>query len=111
VTAIVHDVSGRLRLRIRALKRNQPAATDLKACLGAIPGVASVDANPLTGSLLLVYDPTRTDRATLLAALAGFGHAVAVPAEAPLPAAGRLVAFAVDRLVERSALALLAALI
>jgi|ERR1700693_4336724 len=54
---LVHHLPGRLRLRSTALKGDPRAIAKAKCRLGEIRGVASVTANPCTGSLLLEYDP------------------------------------------------------
>lgn len=58
MTRIVSSLPGRIRLRDNALKH--PArARRLADALGALPAVASAEANPATGSLLLRFDPAQ----------------------------------------------------
>src|SRR5689334_18519319 len=46
------------RLRVRALKlRGEGASVEIAQRIGAEPGVSSVSASALTGSLLIHYDP------------------------------------------------------
>jgi hypothetical protein len=64
---IVSFIDGRLRFRDQALK--QPAVMETaRALIIAQPGVLSLQANPLTGSILIHYDPAILDRESLLAA-------------------------------------------
>lgn len=52
---IVHRLPGRLRLRLTELKNDPQALAAVAAGLEAIPGMQAVEANALTGSLLLRY--------------------------------------------------------
>ncbi len=109
----VHHVPGRLRLRLGVIKRNAAAAAQACAILGSLPGVERVSANPVTGSVLIHYNPGVTAPARLgeELRLAGFAVPTATapdPAERVVHAAVRL---AIDILVERSAATLVAALI
>jgi hypothetical protein len=55
--ALLHWVPGRLRLRSAALRGHPERAAELEARLRSRPGVRSASANPLTGSVLVLYDP------------------------------------------------------
>src|SRR5689334_2730228 len=57
---VVHAIPGRARVRIDGLKRNPGAARRLAERLGALPGMRRVDVNPLTGTVLVVYDANDT---------------------------------------------------
>ncbi len=52
----MHNVPGRLRVKSPLLKRNAGAAEELKKTLSTMPGIAAVDFNPTTGSLLINYN-------------------------------------------------------
>lgn len=123
----VHHVPGRLRVKAPALKRNPARAAGVCAAVTAVPGVSSAEANPVTGSLLIAYDPLRVDPRRVLDRLAEdglIGRDVAIPEPAQLNIdVGRLAADAtgnlgnalvgvlVEKLVERSAVALVAAVL
>lgn len=62
---VVSFVEGRVRLRHGALKDPAIAAMAEQAA-GGVEGVTSVRVNPVTGSLLLFYDPERLSREELL---------------------------------------------
>lgn len=66
---IVHSSFGRLRVHLE----RWPGAGSrrLAAFLHEIPGVRRAEANPLTGNVLLLYDPDRTNARVLLHALKG----------------------------------------
>jgi hypothetical protein len=53
----VHDVPGRLRVKIPLLKGNQSQADEIQRMLIGVGGVRNTSFNPLTGSLIVVYDP------------------------------------------------------
>ena len=63
--SITSFIDGRVRLRHPAL-RDAATADMAAAALGAVEGVVSVRANPVTGSLLLFYDAERLSRERLL---------------------------------------------
>ena len=54
---IAHILPGRVRLRFKALKGCATTADNLQSHLGSVEGIRRVEINPLTGSLLLGYDP------------------------------------------------------
>ncbi len=53
---VAHFIPGRVRLKALALKGNPSLAQELTRLLGVIKGVNAVEANPLTGSLVIAYD-------------------------------------------------------
>jgi hypothetical protein len=55
--ALVHAVPGRLRFRSTILKAQPDLAAELIGRMRRIPGVAHVSLNPITGSLVVCYDP------------------------------------------------------
>src|SRR5207245_172122 len=52
----VHAIPGRIRVKVGALKDNAALARELRERLAAEPGVRRAEANPTTGSLLVLYD-------------------------------------------------------
>lgn len=79
----IHHLPGRLRVRSQLVKKNQQRALSAAAWLRSLPGVSSADANTVTGSLTLRYDPDLTGGATLLAALREAGYIGATSAHLP----------------------------
>jgi hypothetical protein len=57
----VHQLPGRLRLYIPALKGNATTAEKLASQVNALQGIKNVAANTVTGSLLIRYDITITN--------------------------------------------------
>jgi len=52
----IHNVPGRLRIKSPAIKNNKNVADELKKSLSTLYGVAAVDINLITGSLLVNYN-------------------------------------------------------
>lgn len=78
---------GRVRLRHPALQQEAVARQTRQQIL-AVPGVRSVDINPLSGSVLLCYDSRRIARHRLVAmgvTLATWLDAVQAGRQAPPP--------------------------
>ncbi len=53
----VHALNGRLRLKIPGLKGNTLKAQEIENQCSLMTGMQQVSANPVTGSLLFIYDP------------------------------------------------------
>jgi copper chaperone CopZ len=123
----VHHVPGRLRLRIAAVKRNPGRAKVVEDLIEGRPGITSVDANTLTGSVTVIYDTDAITPTEILGILRDRGFVVAGGTEVaqvggPDPDAAIttevgdflakiLVGAVLEKVVERSALALIAALV
>jgi hypothetical protein len=60
---VVHAIHGRVRLRVPELRSNAALAQRIGDRLSVVPGVRRVGANPVTGSLLVEYDPAALDLA------------------------------------------------
>ena len=63
---VVHDIPGRLRLRLPA----RGPIEGLQAAVAAGPGVVSATWSPRTRSLLVLYDPEHSDRGAITGAVA-----------------------------------------
>lgn len=74
---LVHHVPGRLRFRSAALKADAHAGEVARARLSRIEGVTAVAANPITGSLLVEYNPATLAPADVVDALANHGYVAA----------------------------------
>lgn len=128
MTHYVHHVPGRIRVRTPALKRNPARAHKVRVGLEAEAGVQACEVNVLTGSVTVRYDRQVTNAEQITLALVRIG-AVVASLPAPVKAAnsewlsgarvykasgvvGKAVAgFVVEKLVERSALALVGAIL
>jgi hypothetical protein len=119
----IHHVPGRLRIRTPRLKRDPGRAEAAEACALGIEGVTAARANTVTGSLTLTYQRDGVEAETILQALAERGYyqpELVQHADHQLPAmAGRagdmlgkaLFGMAVEKAVERSAFALIGAIL
>jgi copper chaperone CopZ len=74
----LHALDGRIRVRFPEIRGNRRAAARLRQELRALPGVSKVDANPLTGSVLVEYDSERLSADEIFESLG-----VEVPADGP----------------------------
>ncbi|MGQ9687069.1 MAG: HMA2 domain-containing protein [Thiobacillaceae bacterium] len=58
---VVHRLPGRLRLRLTELRNDPEALANVAARLRAAPGILGVEANAVTGSLLIRYEGADAD--------------------------------------------------
>lgn len=118
MTSYIHHTPGRLRVRSPLIKRNEAAAGKARDLFSRHPGVETVETNPTTGSITIRYAPHQVDHRSLLSLLDDHGH-LRSPQPTPAPAENRLAesigstvgTMLLEKLVERSATALIAALI
>jgi Heavy metal associated domain 2 len=127
MTPYVHHVPGRLRVRVPKVKGNSAEASLLERRIRAQRGVKNVQTSPLTGSVLVHYDPATASVSTLSQIM--LCSAATEPMSRTLPAAphtgtnqriGQQIAARVatavvghfmEMAVERAAVALIAALL
>lgn len=53
----MHNVPGRLRVKSPLVRKNQDIADDIRKSLSTMQGIATVDINLTTGSILVNYNP------------------------------------------------------
>lgn len=122
----IHHMAGRLRLKFPELKGLAKFADAVEKAIRQLPTVRLVQANSLTGSLLIHYDARGEEQTTLLQAIEDiltnrFGLALSkgisrtsslrsLPAY-DNPIADRAVNMMIEKIVERSTLALLGVLL
>jgi Heavy metal associated domain 2 len=68
---VLSHVPGRLRVRVPDLRGEAARASQLEQRLASVPGVARTQANPVTGSVLVEYDPHLTPADRIYASLTG----------------------------------------
>jgi hypothetical protein len=117
----LHHIPGRLRVKCASLKRNEQKVRRVCDYLRGIDGVVEAEANALTGSLLVRYDTDVVRSETLLNSLKALDcvhHQTDVSrpiTDITRPfvqrVADQVVQKAVEALIERSAVALVAAII
>ncbi|MBV8914974.1 MAG: hypothetical protein JOZ05_18285 [Acetobacteraceae bacterium] len=117
---LVHELPGRLRFSIQALRHNVQRATALRAQLAALPGVAAVSANALTGTLLVTHDGHTATRNQIVGTLVSTGFALSSDQLAARPVPLRatqtlgthpLVEAAAEKLLEHLLTAFITALV
>jgi hypothetical protein len=54
---IVHAIPGRVRLKVAGLKANPDLGTVIQTRLQSVPSIQAVETQPLTGSVLVLFDP------------------------------------------------------
>lgn len=116
----IHHVPGRLRINTPTLKKNEPRARQLKSHLEGMNGVLCAETSIVTGSVVIKYDTYVVSSTLILDSLYGLGYiqntatTLAGPAQGA-PAMQKVADIFVQKLVEtaleRSAVALVAALI
>jgi len=65
---------GRLRIKIAELKRSPERAASIESELRSVEGVKQVNANPLTGNLLVLFERTSTSHQQIISHLRTLGH-------------------------------------
>lgn len=63
---VVSFFPGHVRLRIENIRKNHDYAKKVEELLIRIRGITSVESNPLTGSILIKYDPRTIDVESLV---------------------------------------------
>lgn len=118
----VHQIPGRLRVRIPAIRFNSYVAAEIENLLN-LHGVEKVEINHLTGSVVVAYNPQRLDSKELLHILREKGYydsSRAITCEEHIQRATSAVAnkagrcffgWAVGKALESSGFSLLAAFI
>lgn len=117
----VHHLPGRLRVKSQTLRRNEHEAAQVREYLDGLHGVTSAEVNTVTGSLLIKYDASLVGAQTLLNSLRGQGIIKSHPPLQSEINVGRpdlgqkisdtVVNKLVETMVERSAAALIAAIL
>jgi copper chaperone CopZ len=118
---LMHHIPGRLRVRAATLRRNRDRAGEIEGIVKAIDGVSAAAVNLLTGSLTVVYEPSRVSANAILDTLRCRGLAAlqrgkqevkATRSDTPAGRMGRAVLYLVlEHIVERSVKAGFAALL
>ena len=62
----LHTAEGRLRIKIAGLKRSPETSAAVESNLRSLDGVNHVNANPLTGNLLVLFEPEDTNHEQII---------------------------------------------
>jgi copper chaperone CopZ len=115
----LHELPGRLRVKIPMLKRNETAAQKVQTFLEEVTGISSASANALTGSVVIKFDPrvissreivtilTQEGYIDLAKIIAGKPHNADGFSKIGALASRALLGLAVEKTFEGSALSLL----
>lgn len=66
---VLSAMPGRIRLHVTGVRGNPTRADALSTTLFSLPGVESANANPLTGNILICYNPRNVHQTHVLAAV------------------------------------------
>jgi copper chaperone CopZ len=70
----LHTAEGRLRIKITGLKRSPETSAIVESNLKSLDGVYHVHANPLTGNLLVLFEPEDTNHEQIISHLKQEGY-------------------------------------
>jgi cation transport ATPase len=73
-SSYLHTAEGRLRVKITGLKRSPEISAALEGNLRSLDGVSHVNANPLTGNLLVLFEPEDTNHEQIINRLKQEGY-------------------------------------
>ncbi len=99
VSAFIHMIEGRLRIKLADVKGAPDEARAVETQIRELPGVNHVTANPVTGSVLILYDTERTGIDEITEALQTLGY---LSQPAPAADAPRARTFGLGSLVLRA---------
>jgi copper chaperone CopZ len=74
VSAYLHALDGRLRIKVAAVKGSLQKAREIEHQLQTYDGITQVTANPTTGSVLIHYDSRRVEQNRILETLRILGY-------------------------------------
>jgi len=113
VSAYLHMLDGRLRVKVAEVKGSPAVATLVETELKEIPGITRVSANPLTGNVLVLYDPDLVGVREIMEALraGGYLREPSGSADSALPVGARLGAIVLRATTEFAIQHLITALI
>lgn len=74
ISSYMHALEGRLRIKIPEVKNAPVKCQEVEGQLRLTPGVKEVSANPITGNVLILYNPELCRQSDILAALKDLGY-------------------------------------
>jgi copper chaperone CopZ len=74
VSSYVHALEGRLRIKIPEVKGAPSKSREIERHLASCPGVEEVTANPVTGSVLVLYNPRLIGQEEIIFAFQEIGY-------------------------------------
>ncbi len=88
ISSYVHALEGRLRIKIPEVKGAPPKAREVERHLAACAGVEEVSASPITGSVLVHYNPRLIGQEEIIFAFQEIGYLVEGEPKAPQGSGG-----------------------
>jgi copper chaperone CopZ len=76
VSSYVHALEGRLRIKIPEVKGTPLRAREVENHLQLLTGMNEVSANPITGNVLILYDPRLLREDQIISTLKELGYLV-----------------------------------
>jgi hypothetical protein len=70
----IHALNGRLRIKVPAVKGSPVKALEIEGKLQAIEGINCVKGNPMTGNVLILYQPDKIGHQEVMGALERLGY-------------------------------------
>ena len=74
VSSYVHALEGRLRIKIPEVKGAPSQAREVESHLLMLMGMEEVSANPITGNVLILYDPSLLREEQIISTLKELGY-------------------------------------
>jgi Ca2+-transporting ATPase len=99
-SAYLHALDGRIRVKLAGVKGSPATASLADERLRRCDGVVDVTANPITGNVLIIYDPARVKQATLMEELRPFSVESSDSGSRATPRSGHDRPTAAQRLAE-----------
>ena len=69
-----HGIDGRMRIHVAGVKGSRGNALEIGERLGCVNGINNVNANPVTGNVLITYDSNRVSQWDILGKLREMGY-------------------------------------
>jgi hypothetical protein len=82
VSSYVHALEGRLRIKIPEVKAAPHRARELEGHLQLLTGLEEVAANPVTGNVLILYNPSLLREDRIISTLQDLGYLEEAPPQA-----------------------------
>ena len=96
VSPYLHALDGRIRIKIVAVKDSPAKATEVEQALRQKDGITSVKANPMTGNVLILFEPALINQEQVLEAIRDAGYLSGGPSS-PKPVETRWVGNAIAK--------------
>jgi hypothetical protein len=111
LTPYLHALDGRMRINVPLVKGAPHKAAEIEDQLAALCSIDQVAANPVTGNVLIIFDPGRTSVAEIVDALWATGYLrpapAALPPSLPVDLAGLLVRATTELALQKLIMALI----